>query len=51
MPAEERRGEVGDEVDVGGAGECAAGDTCPGGGTEPGLLHLVDAQMRGDGAV
>lgn len=51
VEAEERRGEVGSEVDVGGTGERAAGDTSPSGGTEPGLFHLVDAQVRRDGAV
>lgn len=51
VEAQERRGEVGGEVDVGGAGERAAGDTSPSGGAEPGLFHLVDAQVRRDGAI
>lgn len=51
VEAQERGGEICGEVDVGGAGEHAAGDTGPGGGAEPGLLHLVDAQVGGDGAV
>ncbi len=37
------------EVDVGDARHGAAGDSGPGGGAEPGLLHLVDAEMGGDG--
>lgn len=51
VEAEKRRGEVGGEVDVRGAGERAAGDTSPSGGAEPGLLHLVDAQVRRDWAI
>lgn len=51
VEAEKRRGEVGSEVDVGGAGERTAGDTGPSGSTEPGLFHLVDTQVRRDGAV
>lgn len=51
VEAQKRRGEVGGEVDVGGAGERAAGDTSPSGGAEPGLFHLVDAQVGRDGAV
>lgn len=50
VEAEKRRGEVGGEVDVRSAGERAAGDTGPSGGAEPGLFHLVDAQVRRDGA-
>jgi hypothetical protein len=51
VEAEKRRGEVGGEVDVGGAGQSAAGDTSPGRGAEPGLFHLVDAQVRRDGSL
>lgn len=51
VPAEEWRGEVSGEVEVGAAGEEAAGDTGPGGGAEPGLGELVDAEMGRDGAV
>lgn len=51
MEAQKRGGEVGGEVDVGGTGQSAAGDTSPSRGTEPGLFHLVDAQVRRDGAV
>lgn len=51
VEAGERRDEVRGKVEVGDAGHGAAGDSGPGGGAEPGLLHLVDAQMGGDGAV
>lgn len=50
VPAEEGRDEVGAKVDVESGRETTAGDTGPDGGAEPGLLHLVDCQVRGDGA-
>jgi hypothetical protein len=50
VEADEGRDEVGGEVGVGGAREDAAGDAGPGGGGEPDLAELVDAQVRGDGA-
>lgn len=51
VPPEQRRGEVAGEVDVGGAGEGAAGDARPRRVGEPRLLHLVDAQVRRHGPV
>ena len=51
MPPQEGRGEVAGEVEVGAAGEKAAGDARPGGSGEPGLRELVDAEMGGDGTV
>lgn len=50
VPAEKRGREVAGEVEVGAAGEEAAGDTSPCGGGEPRLAELVDAEMGGDGA-
>lgn len=44
-------GEVGNGEAVEGDGECRAGDTVPGGATEPCLLELVDGQMGRDGSV
>lgn len=50
VPSEEGGGEVGSEVGVGGTRQSDTGDTGPGRGSEPRLLHLVDGQMGGDGA-
>jgi hypothetical protein len=44
-------GEVGERETVEGDGESRAGDTVPGGATEPCLLELVDGQMGRDGSV
>lgn len=51
VPSQKRGGEVAGEVEVGAAGEEAAGDTGPCGGAEPRLGELVDAEMGGDGTV
>lgn len=51
MPSEQGCDEVRREVGVRRSGEGASGDTSPGRVTEPGLVELVDAQMRRDRAV
>lgn len=51
VKTDEGGGDVRGHVDVEGAGKRAAGDSGPGGGAEPCLFDLVDAQVGGDGAV
>lgn len=51
VKSDKRGGEVGEGETVHGRGEGAAGDSVPGGATEPCLLYLVDGQMGRDGTV
>lgn len=51
VESDKRSDEVGEGEAVHGRGEGAAGDSVPGGATEPCLLDLVDGQMGRDGTV